>query len=148
MDREESVLSKAVARRLVGTLVAFAFIAGCSWGSVDPSAVVGRYEIVHAFGRERLLIKADGSYEQAFGEGNAEPAVIDRGSWKLNKPKRFWDSTEIELDDLVEVHDPFGNRGSMKRMKGRWMFPVRRTSRGGIEIVINVDTDAAFVKAR
>ena len=53
-----------------------------------------------------------------------------------------------ELDDLVEVHDPFGKRGSMKRMTGRWIFPVCGTWRGGVEIVINVDTDAAFVKLR
>jgi len=36
----------------------------------------------------------------------------------------------------------------MKRMTGRWIFPVCGTWRGGVEIVINVDTDAAFVKLR
>jgi len=133
-------------RRALGSaaLVALAcgWVVACGGRSVDRSAILGTYEAVHDFGRERLLIKADGTYEQSFGEGRLEPAPVNRGTWRLE------DDRQIVFNDMVEVHDPFGRRGSMKPSPGRYLYPVRRTWRGGVEILLNPDTDLAFTKIR
>jgi hypothetical protein len=134
--------------RLLGSAaLGCSLLAGCGGRSVDRPAAIGTYEVVHDFGRERLLLKSDGSYEQAFGEGRREPAVVNRGTWRLES-RGLLDGTQIVFEDMVEIHDPFGNRGSMKRSSGLWVYPVRRGWRGGVTILLNPDTDLSLVKIR
>jgi hypothetical protein len=113
----------------------------CLGCTVTRDEVVGTYYLQYEFGRERLLLGADGSYEQSF-EGTGTSRAVNRGRWELQSNG----DQIIVLHNPMLVADPFGKaRLSPLRESGVALLRVKKWL-GAVALVLNGDQGLRFEK--
>jgi hypothetical protein len=110
----------------------------------DAAALAGEYEAKYDFGRERLVLRPDGGYEQNLFPGNASTSTSHAGRWDFDYERQ-----------LVIVHNPLlfaDNFGKLNPMyvtpvDGSWNLAARRRF-GSIVLSWNDDVGVKLKRVR
>ncbi len=105
-----------------------------------PSArqVPGDYVIHYDYGRETLVLKDGGAYEQVF-VANDGKVIRNEGKWEMR-------GRELLLLNAMDVDNGFGSIGDPSK-RGDWhLVPAR--SGGTIVITVNPDRKERYEKQR
>jgi hypothetical protein len=105
-----------------------------------PSAneLVGDYTIDYSYGREKLVLRSSGSYDQAFVAKDGR-SMHNTGSWEINR-------RELLLRNAMDVDDGFGNFGDPS-IRMDWLLRPERSGEKVI-IVVNPDRKERYEKQR
>lgn len=126
--------------RLISAVACFACVVKCG-RSIESSDLPGVYEVVYAYGVERICVWPDGTYEQLFGKTRMGLERINRGTWSFSK----LNGGQLELTDPVIVDDGFGRFSGLKRETDAiWPLRVRRGFSGEIFFPVNDDQGTSF----
>jgi hypothetical protein len=138
----KQVFEMSFLRRSVIESALLAFVIGiCVGCTVTRDEVVGGYQLQYEFGTERLLLGADGTYEQSF-ERRGASKELNKGQWEL---QGNGDKTVV-LHNPMLVADPFGKpRPTPLRESGVALLRVKKWL-GTVSLILNENQGLRFEK--
>jgi hypothetical protein len=104
-------------------------------GQTSSRDLAGTYVVRYRFGREELIMRASGVYEQRIWLAAGAPAVTHRGSWKYLAEGGFV-ALAHPLLAATETGDLRAGYG--KPAQGDWLLPVERHF-GKARLVVSED---------
>jgi len=138
----KQVVEMSFLQRGVIELALLAFVIGvCVGCTVTRDEIVGGYQLQYEFGTERLLLSADGTYEQAFERSGASKE-LNKGRWEL----RVNGDQTVVLHNPMLVADPFGKaRPAPLRESGVALLKVKKWL-GTVSLILNESQGLRFEK--
>lgn len=131
-------------------LIAIMFIVPGCWSSVPSERVYGTYVASYPYGKETLILNADGSYEQRIVVHDLVP-ILRRGSWSFDpKCGNAWSINPLERTCVV-LRDFLAVDNGIGQLKNNWEAEKPGIAYLGVEviwfhIVIGSGSDYAHVK--
>ena len=118
---------------------------GCS-RSMTREQIAGEYRVDYGYGIERLTLKSDGTYTQAYADKGQDLREINHGQYELEAGS-FLEGQQITLHGPIAV-DFGGQKTDMKRQDGYWTMPVRKLWWGEPRILIFEDIGLEFERVK